>query len=103
MHDEPKNICYNSCVLNQPGVHMFLCLYTMAVGFGVSKAFFCKRIYRITAIMSCVLSKCTVHIKGAHPGAQAKHSSLDFLIMVDDSPYFLLEQKFLDGFSHRGV
>lgn len=28
---------------------------------------------------------------------QAKHSSLDFLIMVDDSTYFLVEQKFLDS------
>lgn len=39
MYDEPKSVCYNRYVLNQPGVHMFLCLYTMAVAFGVPKAF----------------------------------------------------------------
>lgn len=73
---------------------MFLCLYTLAI----LEYLELLRIYTITAITSFVLSKCTVHFNGAYPSAQVKHSALDFLIMVDDSPYFLLEQKFLDSF-----
>lgn len=91
MYDEPKNTPYNSCVLNYLGVHMFLCLYTVAI---LEYLKLLRIFYTVTTIKSCVLSQCTVHFSGA----QAKDSSLDFLIMVDDSPYFLLDQKFLDSF-----
>lgn len=73
---------------------MFLCLYTVAI----LEYLELLRMYTITAIISFVFSKCPVHFNGAHPSAQAKHSSLDFLIMVDESPYFWPEQKFLDSF-----
>lgn len=61
---------------------MVLCLYTVAI----LEYLKLLRIYTIPEITSFVFFKCTVHFNGAHPNAQAKHSSLDFLIMVDDSP-----------------
>lgn len=72
---------------------MFLCLYPVAI----LECLKLLRIHTITAIISFVLSKCTVHFNGAHPSAQVKRSSLDFLIMVDDTPYLLPDQKFLDS------
>lgn len=66
---------------------MFLCLYPVAI----LECLKLLRIHTITAIISFV------HFNGAHPSAQVKRSSLDFLIMVDDTPYLLPDQKFLDS------